>query len=132
LGCGVTKWLTAEWFDQTRAMAADQPAHPGLSARIQYEVTGGPDGAVSYYWVLEDGRLRSSATGAVGDPDVTITLVWDDAVSMCRGELDPNVAFMQGRMKVAGSMGVMMALLPVTNTPEYRDLRQRIAEVTDF
>lgn len=51
---------------------------------------------------------------------------------MQRGELDPNVAFMQGRMKVAGSMGVMMALLPVTNTPEYQALRQEIAAVTDF
>ena len=51
---------------------------------------------------------------------------------MCRGELDPNVAFMQGRMKVAGSMGVMLALLPVTDTPEYGELRRRIAEITEF
>jgi hypothetical protein len=27
---------------------------------------------------------------------------------------------------------VMMALLPVTNTPEYQDLLRRIAEVTEF
>ena len=74
----------------------------------------------------------SSAGGAVGTPDVTLTMAWDDAVAMQRGELDPNVAFMQGRMKVAGSMGVMMALLPVTNTPEYQDLRRRIASVTEF
>lgn len=128
----MTKWLSAEWFDQTRAMATDQPVHPGLSARIQYEITGGPDGVASYYWVLEDGRLQSSAGGVIDDRDVTLTMVWADAESMCRGDLDPNVAFMQGRMKVAGSMGVMMALLPVTNTPEYRELRRRIAEVTDF
>jgi putative sterol carrier protein len=51
---------------------------------------------------------------------------------MEQGDLDPNVAFMQGRMKVAGSMGVMMALLPATRTPEYRDLRRRIAEITEF
>lgn len=128
----MTKWLSTEWFDQTRTMAADQPERPGLSARIQYEITGGPEGGVSYFWILEDGRLRSSATGTVDSPDVTLTMVWDDAEAMQRGELDPNVAFMQGRMKVAGSMGVMMALLPVTNTPEYQDLRRRIAEVTEF
>jgi putative sterol carrier protein len=51
---------------------------------------------------------------------------------MCRGQLDPNVAFMRGRMKVAGSMGVMLALLPVTNTPEHREWRRRIAEITEF
>jgi putative sterol carrier protein len=128
----MTKWLSTEWFDQTRTMAADQPERPGLSARIQYQITGGPEGDVSYFWILEDGHLRSSATGTVDAPDVTLTIVWDDAAAMQRGEIDPNVAFMQGRMKVAGSMGVMMALLPVTNTPEYQDLRRRIAEVTEF
>jgi len=121
----VTKWLSTEWFDQTRTMAADQPERPGLSARIQYEITGGPEGDVSYFWILEDGRLQSSAAGTVDAPDVTLTIVWDDAAAMQRGEMDPNVAFMQGRMKVAGSMGVMMALLPVTNTPEYQDVYKR-------
>jgi putative sterol carrier protein len=53
-------------------------------------------------------------------------------MAMARGELDPNVAFMQGRMKVSGSMGIMMRLLPVTNTPEYQELRRRIADVTEF
>jgi putative sterol carrier protein len=128
----VTKWLSTEWFDQTRAMAAEQPEHPGLSARIQYELTGGPEGDASYYWILEDGRLTSSALGPIDDPEVTLTIGWADAMAMQRGELDPNVAFMQGRMKVAGSMGVMMALLPVTNTPEYQALRREIAAVTDF
>ena len=128
----MTKWLSTEWFDQTRAMAAEQPEHPGLSARIQYELTSGPEGDASYYWILEDGRLTSSALGPIDDPEVTLTIGWADAMAMQRGELDPNVAFMQGRMKVAGSMGVMMALLPVTNTPEYQALRQEIAAVTDF
>jgi putative sterol carrier protein len=128
----VTKWLSAEWFDETRAMAADQPAHPGLSAAIQYEITGGPDGDVSYYWVLEDGRLTDSARGSVVDPDVTLTMAWDVATAMQQGEIDPNVAFMQGRMKVGGSMSVMMSLLPVTNTSAYQDLRRRIAAVTEF
>jgi putative sterol carrier protein len=128
----VSKWLSAEWFDQARAMAVDQLSYPGLSARIQYEVTGGPDGDVSYYCILEDGRLQSSAGGRVESPDVTITAPWADSVAMEQGDLDPNVAFMQGRMKVSGSMGVMMALLPATRTPEYQDLRRRITEITEF
>ncbi len=128
----MAKWLSAEWFSQTRALTAGQPDRPGLTARIQYEITGGPDGDVAYYLVLEDGKLLDSAAGTVESPDVTVTLAWDDAVAVHKGELDPNVAFMQGRMKVAGSMGVMMALLPATNTPEYQDLRRRIAAITEF
>jgi predicted lipid carrier protein YhbT len=128
----VSTWLTDEWFDQTRALAADQPERPGLSARMQFVVTGGPDGDVRYYWVLEDGHLRQSGLGEVDHPDVTLTTVRPDAVAMAKGELDPNVAFMQGKMKVAGSMGIMMRLLPVTNTPEYQDLRRQITAVTEF
>jgi hypothetical protein len=132
LGCAVSRWLSAEWFDQVRAMGFDQLSPPGLSARIQHEVTGGPDGDVSYYCILEDGRLESSAGGSVESPDVTITAPWADSVAMQQGDLDPNVAFMQGRMKVSGSMGVMMALLPATTTREYQDLCRRIAEITEF
>ena len=128
----MSTWLTNEWFDQTRALAADQPERTGLSARMQFIITGGPDGDVRYYWVLEDGHLRQSAVGDVDDPDVTLTTARPDAIAMANGELDPNVAFMQGRMKVAGSMGIMMRLLPVTNTPEYQELRQRIADITEF
>ena len=131
-GSVVTKWLSEEWFDETRATGAGLLGHGGLSARIQFEITGGPDGDVSYHRVFEDGLMVSSARGAVDAPDVTLTMVWDDAVAMQRGDLDPNVAFMQGRMKVVGSMGVMMTLLPVTKTPEYQDLRRRIVSVTEF
>ena len=51
---------------------------------------------------------------------------------MEQGDLDPNVAFMQGRMKASGSMDVMMTLLPATRAPGYQDLRGRIAEITEF
>jgi hypothetical protein len=127
----VTKWLTAEWFDETRAMAAEQPVHPGLSARIQCHISGGPDGEVIGHRVYDDGRLASRGPGPVEGPDVTLTVAWNDAMAMQRGELDPNVAFMRGTMKVVGSMGVMLSLLLAVRTPEYRDLRRRIADLTE-
>ncbi len=128
----VSKWLSDEWFDETRALWSGLPLPPGLSARMQYEISGGPEGSFSYYWVIEDGRLVDNGPGPIQEPDVTVTFTWDDARAVHTGDLDPNVAFMQGRMKVAGSMGVMMTLLPATNTDEYRDLRRRMAAVTEF
>jgi predicted lipid carrier protein YhbT len=128
----MAKWLSPEWFDETRAMAADQPDRPGASARMQYEVTGGPDGEVKYYWVLEDGHLRESALGVLADSEVTLTTVWSDAMAIQKGELDANAAFMQGKVKVAGNMGKVLALLPITNASEYRDLQRRIIEITEF
>lgn len=128
----MAKWLSPEWFEETRALAADQPDRPGASARMQYEVTGGPDGEVKYYWVLEDGHLRESALGVLPDADVTLTTAWSDAMAIQKAELEANAAFMQGKVKVAGNMGIMLSLLPITNTAEYRDLQRRIVNITEF
>ena len=40
----MTKWLSSEWFEETRAVVSDQPLFPGLSARIVAEITDGPEG----------------------------------------------------------------------------------------
>ncbi len=64
------------------------------------------------------------------DAEVTLTLRWADAVDIQRDVLDPNVAFMQGRLKVSGSMAVMGELLARAQNPEWRDRRRRLAAVS--
>ncbi len=128
----MTEWLSAEWFDRARQVSAAGPGLGGLSGRVQCEISGGPQGGLSCYWVLEDGRLASGAGGRLDDAEVTLTVGWDDAVAVQRGELDPNVAFMQGRLKVSGSMGVMIDLLAGANLPECRALREEMAEISEF
>ncbi|HZD66476.1 MAG TPA: SCP2 sterol-binding domain-containing protein [Acidimicrobiales bacterium] len=126
------KWLTQEWLDETRRMAESQPERPGASARMQYVVTGGPEGDVKYYWLLENGKLVDSRLGELPDAEVTLTQSWEDAMRIQKGELDANAAFMQGRVKVTGNMGKLMSLLPITNSPEYKKLQADIAAVTEF
>lgn len=128
----MTRYLTQEWLDETRALAADQPERPGASARMQYLVTGGPDGDVKYYWVLEDGKLLENQLGEIDDADFTMTLSYDDAVKVQKGELDPNAAFMQGRMKVTGNLAKLMQLMPLTNSPEYKALQEKVRDITDY
>jgi putative sterol carrier protein len=99
---------------------------------MQYAVSGGPDGDVKYYWVLENGKLLDSQLGEIADADFTMSMTYDDSVAIAKGELDANAAFMQGRMKVAGNMGKLMALMPLTMSPEYRALQEKVREVTDF
>ena len=126
------KWLSQEWMDEQTRLAADQPERPGASARMQYVVTGGPDGDVRYYWVLEDGHLRENKLGTLDDAELTLTQSYEDAMKVQRGELDEQAAFMQGRVKVEGNMAKLMALLPITSSLEYRDLQTKIREITDF
>ncbi len=126
------QYLTQEWLDEARELAKDQPERPGASTTIQYVVNSGPDGVIKYYWVLENGRLLESQLGEIAEPEVTMTLSYDDSVSIQRGELDPNAAFMQGRMKVTGNMGKVMALMPVTMSPEYKAVQEEIRAITQY
>ena len=128
----MAQYLSQDWLDQGRTMAEGQPERPGASARMQYVVTGGPDGDIEYYWVLENGKIIESKLGELDDADFTMTLTYDDSVKVQQGELDPNAAFMQGRMKVTGNMGKLMQLMPLTNSPEYKALQEKIRAVTAY
>jgi putative sterol carrier protein len=128
----VAKYLTQEWLDQSRELAKDQPERPGSSAKMQYVVTGGPEGDIKYYWVLENGKLLESQLGEIADPDFTMTSTYEDSVAIAKGTLDANAAFMQGKMKVAGNTGKLMTLLPLTMSPEYKALQEQIRGLTEY
>jgi putative sterol carrier protein len=126
------KWLTQEWHDETKRLAADQPARPGATTRMQYVLTGGPAGEHRYYWVLEEGRLLEATVGSLDDPELTLTMSYADAKKIQQGDLDAQAAFMQGRVKADGRMEKLMALLPITSSPEYMVLQDKIREVTEY
>lgn len=125
-------FLTQEWLDLQRSLAGELPERPGASARLRVVVTGTPAGEVRYVQAMEDGRLVECALGADDAAvDVTLTETYDDAVAIVRGELDANAAFMQGRVKVVGDMGRLMAIMPVLQSAAYRDVVARVAERTE-
>lgn len=128
----MAKWLSSEWMAEYKAMAVSQPARPGATATIQYEITDGPDGAINYYWVVEDGSLIECELGEIDEPEVILTQSYSDAKAIQQGSMDATAAFMQGKIKVTGNMGKLMALLPITNSEEYRQLQERITEQTEF
>ncbi len=128
----MAKFLSQEYMDLQKKLGEDQPERPGTTARMQYVVTGGPEGDISYFWVLEDGRLLEAALGAKDDAEVTLTQTYDDAVKIAKGELDPNAAFMQGKIKVTGNMQKLMQLMPLTNAPEYKELQKTLRGQTEF
>lgn len=126
------KFLTKEWHDEFHRLAGSQPERPGASARMQYVVTGAPEGDVRYYWMLDNGKLLDSGLGEIDEPEITLTQSYEDALRIQKGELDANAAFMQGRVKVTGNMAKLMSLLPITNSPEYKQLQEQVRGVTEY
>ncbi|GEM_PF-66743 len=132
------------WLDEVRRLAAGGP-RPDVSARVRWVVRGGPGEAPSrgrgagaggaetrFYMILDHGRPVEMMLGDLDDADVTFTVPYDDAAAVVRGELDLSVAFMQGRMKVEGDMGVLLTLLPAAETAEGSALLERIAAATTW
>ena len=126
------KYLSQEWLDQYRQLAEDQPERPGATVNIQYKATGGPDGDVDYYWVLDEGKIVEAKLGTLSDPDFTMTSAYDDSARIQRGEMEAAAAFMQGKVKVAGNLTKMMSLLPITSSPEWKALQRRVSDVTEY
>jgi putative sterol carrier protein len=124
-------YLSDEWFTAVGDAFADLPERPGATAKIQRVITGTPDGDVAYHLTLDEGRIVGVERGTDDAAQVTLTLPYKDALRVEHGEYSLNVAFMQGRLKVAGSTGAVLAYLPVTVTPEYEAAQARLGADLD-
>ena len=79
------------------------------SARIQQVITR--DGAdPAHYWtIVHDGKIELG-TGDIDNVDATITQNYATAVALAKREINPVTAFMMGKIKVDGNMGMLMGL----------------------
>lgn len=59
--------------------------------------------------LLLDG-IAGKASNEDAPADATISVDWEDFQKLLAGKLDPTMAFMQGKLKVAGDMSVAMKL----------------------
>lgn len=128
----MAKYLSQEWHERARELAQTFPERAGATARMVYVVSGGPGGDITYHQIIENGKVLDQGLGTCENAEITMTVSWDDSVKIQTGELDANTAFMQGRMKVAGNMAKLMALMPLTMSPEYKEIQVSIREHTEY
>ena len=128
----MAKYLSQEWLDLQRELAQEFPERPGATARMQYVVTGAPEGDVKYFTVIDNGTIVENTLGSDEQAEFTLTTTYDDSVKILKGDLDANAAFMQGRMKVTGNMGKLMSLMPLTQSPDYKAIQTKVAEQTEY
>lgn len=125
-------YLSQEWLDLQRALAEGLPERPGATARVQLVITGAPGGDVRYHQTTVDGRLLDLELGDDPDAEVTLTHTYAVAMDIATGALDANAAFMQGRVKIVGPMGAVMALIPLTQSAEYSDVLATLTAQTTY
>ena len=81
---------------------------------MQFFVTGSPEGDIDYRFTIKDGAA-TIARGAGEGADVTVTNTYETAVGISTGELNTQMAFMTGKLKVAGNMAALMRHQGVIN-----------------
>jgi len=79
----------------------------GTNATIQYDIGG--DGGGTWHAVIKDGTCTVNS-GPAPAADLTITMSSPDWLDMIGGKLNGQMAFMSGKLKLKGDMGLAMKL----------------------
>lgn len=77
----------------------------GINAVIQLNASG--DGGDQYIFNVANEKAEMEK-GVAENPNVTIDVKADDWLKILNGEMDPTMAFMMGKLKITGDLGLMM------------------------
>lgn len=85
----------------------------GVKATIQYEISG--EGGGHWYATIADGTC-ALAEGTAASPNLTLVMAAQDWLDMTAGKLAAQMAFMSGKLKLKGDMGLAMKLAGMFGT----------------
>jgi putative sterol carrier protein len=91
--------------EMPKRFRADKAA--GVNATIQYDITGDQGG--TWHAVIKDGACAVNP-GAAPSPNLTLTMSSQDWLDMTTGKLSGQMAFMSGKLKLKGDMGLAMKI----------------------
>jgi putative sterol carrier protein len=102
-----------EIFDQMAAnLNAD--AAKGMNSTIQFNLSG--DSGGEWYVTIKDGKAEVTK-GKAASPNMTLSMTAQDYVDMIMGKLNGQMAFMSGKLKIAGDMGLAMKMQSLFKRP---------------
>jgi len=105
-------FLSPEWAQELTTKLNDdedfRKAIASQSATIQQVITR--DGDETHYWIKIADDTIDMGVGDLEGAEATITQSYETAVKLATGELSAVTAFMTGKIKIAGNMGLLLGL----------------------
>src|SRR5579872_6433413 len=84
-------------------------------ALIQFDLSGDQGGR---WWVkIHDGTAESGKGDPGETPNLTLLAEAGEWVKIMTGQLDPTAAFMQGKLKIKGDMGLAIKMQSLFKRP---------------
>lgn len=130
----MAQYLSQGWLDEVNEAARNsdalKAATAGVCLTLQQVVTGLPEGEVRYWLRIDDGTVQTglgTAADAEASPDATVTQSYQTAVAVLRGELSTEEAFLNGRIRLRGDIGVLVRHQNVLNNlgQAFREVHSR-------
>ncbi len=102
-----------EYFDaKASQIAEDGEKLATINATYQFNLSGDDGGE----WVIKLTEEEQKVTvGAIDDAQCVISMTDADFMSMIGGSLNPQMAFMTGKLRVKGDMALALKLQAVLN-----------------
>jgi len=96
-----------EFIEKVLPQKFDAGKASGLTAVVQLKIKGDDGG--DWFLIIQDQKLEVGQ-GAVDAPHITLTMQDKDYVALVNGKLSGQKAFMTGKLKFKGDMGLGMKL----------------------
>jgi putative sterol carrier protein len=102
------KFLTDEWATEiTGALQAHEQFKATADMSLQFVVDDAPEGEAKFYMdASSDDPVQ--VMGELENADVTISTSYETATAIFSGELNTQMAFMTGKIKVNGNLAKLM------------------------
>lgn len=95
------------------ALKHDPSVTEGKKGIFEFHLSGEEEG--TYQIIIDDNGARA-VEGSKEEPQCTLKIGTDDFREMVAGTLNPTAAFMGGKLKIKGNMGLALKLQTILNS----------------